>query len=183
MLSNRTKAVSGVIEDVRWERVIPIEALVPVRYEAWQDQIPNDALVGACREEIRSVESEPVPNSIEVCGTPYTLDTGSGYGEVVQDCEYQVYDMLCSFTVEEWRQVDTAVISGSDQQPVWPDPVLDAGQRIGQNRMENYVIVFSSGGQTFTYTTSDFNLFQQAEIGEQWGLDINSFGKLVSVEP
>ena len=182
-LSNRTKDTTGVIENVRWERVIPIEALVAVQYETWQDQIPQGAEVGACREEIRSVESEPVPNSVEVCGTPYTVDTGSGYGEVVQDCEYQVYDNVCSYTVEEWRQVDTAVMSGSDQQPTWPEPILEAGQRVGESRSENYVIVFSSGDQTFTYTTSDLSLFQQAEVGEQWGLNVNTFGKLISVEP
>lgn len=183
VLSNRTKGATGVVENVRWERVIPIEAMVPVEYESWQDQIPDEAVVGACREEIRSVESEPVPNSIEVCGTPYTVDTGSGYGEVVQDCEYQVYDDICSYTVEEWRQVDTVVMSGTDQQPSWPEPVLEAGQRIGQNRSESYVIVFSSGGETYTYTTSDISLFQQAEIGEQWDLNVNTFGKLISVEP
>jgi len=139
--------------------------------------------IGACREEIRSVESEPVPNSVEVCGTPYTVDTGSGYGEVVQDCEYQVYDEMCSYTVEEWHQVDSAVIRGTDEQPIWPEPVLEVGQRIGQNRSESYVIVFSSEGETFTYLTSDLNLFQQAEIGERWGLNVNTFGKLISVEP
>ncbi len=183
LLSNRTKGTTGLIENVRWERVIPIEALVAVQYETWQDQIPQEAEVGACREEIRSVESEPVPNSVEVCGTPYTVDTGGGYGEVVQDCEYQVYDNVCSYTVEEWRQVDTAVMSGSDQQPTWPEPILEAGQRVGENRSENYVIVFSSGDQTFTYTTSDLSLFQQADVGEQWGLNVNTFGKLISVEP
>lgn len=183
VLSNRTKGTTGIVESVRWERTIPIEALVPVENESWQDQIPDEAVVGACREEIRSIEAEPVPNSVEVCGTPYTVDTGSGYGEVVQDCEYQVYDEICSYTVEEWRQVDTAVITGSDNQPVWPEPILNAGQRIGQNRSENYVIVFSSGDKTFTFTTSNLSLYQQAEIGEQWGLNVNTFGKLISVEP
>lgn len=183
VLSNRTTGTTGVVENVRWERVIPIEALVPVEYETWQDQLPEDAVIGACREEIRSIESEPAPNSVEVCGTPYTVDTGGGYGEVVQDCEYQVYDDLCSYTVEEWRQVDVALISGTDLQPSWPDPVLEAGERISQNRSETYTIVLSSGDQTFTYTTSDLSLFQQAQIGEQWGLNVNTFGKLISVEP
>jgi hypothetical protein len=85
--------------------------------------------------------------------------------------------------VEEWRQVDTAVITGLDNQPVWPEPILNTGQRIGQNRSESYVIVFSSGGETFTFTTSDLSLYQQAEIGEQWGLNVNTFGKLISIEP
>jgi hypothetical protein len=183
VLSNRTKGTTGIVESVRWERTIPIEALVPVEYESWQDQIPDEAVVGACREEIRSIEAEPVPNSVEVCGTPYTVDTGSGYGEVVQDCEYQVYDEICSYTVEEWRQVDTAIITGSDDQPVWPEPILNAGQRVGQNRSESYVIVFSSGDETFTFTTSDLSFYQQAEIGEKWGLNVNTFGKLISIEP
>ena len=183
VLSNRTTGTTGVVESVHWERAIPIEALVPEEYESWEDQIPLGAVVGACWEEIRSVESEPVPNSVEVCGTPYTVDTGGGYGEVVQDCEYQVYDEICSYTVDEWHQVDTAVKSGTDKQPIWPEPVLEAGQRFGQNRSESYVIVFSSGDETFTYTTSDLSLFQQAELGEEWGLNVNTFGRLISVEP
>lgn len=182
-LARRTEASTGMVQSLRWERSIPIEALVAVEYEAWKDQIPQDAEVGGCRQEIRSVQSEPVPNSVEVCGTPYTEDTGSGYGEVVQDCEYQVYDDLCSYSVEEWREVDTAVLSGEDRSPAWPEPQLEQGQRVGEDASETYTIVFRLGDELYTYSTSDFDLFQQAEAGETWTLNINSFGRVVSVEP
>jgi ribosomal protein L40E len=40
-LSQKTEAIVGTVEQVRWERSIPIEALVPVEYQTWQDQVPQ----------------------------------------------------------------------------------------------------------------------------------------------
>jgi hypothetical protein len=119
---------------------------------------------------------------VEVCGTPYTVDSGQGYAEVVQDCEYQVYDQVCTYTVEEWTQVDTITLSGIDFSPVWPETALQPDQRIGQERKESFEIVFRSGEVTYNYTTSDFNLFQQAQVGSEWTLNVNSFGNLISID-
>jgi DNA-directed RNA polymerase subunit RPC12/RpoP len=182
-LSTRTDASTGIVSTARWERSIPIEALVPVEYSDWQDQIPPDAVVGSCSEDLRAVQDEPAPQAVEVCGTPYTIDTGSGLGQVVQDCEYEIYDTRCSYSVQEWRQVDVQTLSGTDLQPVWPEPLLEGEERLGSQREEKYYISFSSGGETYIYTTTDFNLFQQTRPGSEWTLNINSFGNLVSVEP
>ena len=183
LLATRTEAASGVVAAARWERSIPIEALVPVEYDDWQDEIPAGAAIGSCTEDLRSLQDAPAPNAVEVCGTPYTIDTGSGLGQVVQDCQYEVYDLRCSYTVEEWRQVDSETLSGVDAAPVWPEPLLEGEQRIGSGREETYTLTFTSGGETYTYTTSDFGLFQQARPGSQWRLNINTFGSLVSIEP
>jgi ribosomal protein L40E len=181
-LSGRREAVSAVVQDVRWERSIPILGLVPVQYSDWQDEIPADAPIESCQEEIRRTSSEPEPNSVEVCGTPYTVDTGGGYAEVVQDCEYQVYDQYCSYTVEEWRQVDTATLSGNDLSPVWPEPQLSSEQRLGDQTTETYTVLFAAGDQTFTYQTSDLELFQQLQTGSEWQLELNGFGDIVTIE-
>lgn len=181
-LSQKTEAIIGIVEQVSWERSIPIEALVPVEYKTWQDQIPQGAAVGTCTDEVRSVQNEPVPNSVEVCGTPYTVDSGQGYGEVVQECEYQVYDLMCTYTVEEWNQVDAITSSGNDLSAAWPQVALQSDQRLGGDRHETYTIVFRSNGDVFKFTTSDFNLFQQAQIGSDWTLNVNSFGDIVSID-
>lgn len=178
----RTEEVTGTVEGVSWKRAIPVEAIVPVSYSDWQDQIPMDAEIESCREDIRYVQDEPAPNSVEVCGTPYNVDTGSGYAQVVQDCEYHVYDDYCTFSVEEWRQVDVVVLTGENYAPEWPDRVLETGQRLGASRDETYVIFFDAGSEDYSYTTSDYNLYQSAQPGTRWGLNVNSFGSVVSIE-
>jgi predicted nucleic acid-binding Zn ribbon protein len=75
-LAIKTEERTGQVSAVRWERSIPVEALAPVEREAWRDEIPSEAEVGACSQEHRSTSNEPVSNSTEVCGTPYTVDTG-----------------------------------------------------------------------------------------------------------
>ncbi len=180
--SNRTNPTTGIVDNVSWKRSVPIEALLPVEYKDWQDDIPEGAVIDTCTEELRGVQSEPAPNSVEVCGTPYTVDTGDGYAEVVQDCEYEVYDTFCSFTVEEWSVVDVSELTGVDYSPVWPEPALEAGQRMGEKRSETYTIVFKSDDGNFIYTTDDLDLFKAAQKGSEWILNINTFGNLVSIK-
>lgn len=178
----RTEELTGTVQDVQWQRSVSIEALGPVTYQAWLDQVPTDAELGACQDELRNVQSQPAQGAVEVCGTPYTVDSGSGYGEVVQDCEYHLYDDYCDYTVIEWGVVDTVMINGGDYNPQWPEPVLDEDQRLGEQRTEEYVIVFATGDQTYSFTTSDFELFQQAQPGTIWTLNINSLGGVQSIE-
>jgi ribosomal protein L40E len=183
LLATRTEAVNGVVQGVHWERSIPVEALVPVQREAWEDQVPAGAELGSCQQEVRSVQDFPGPDTLEVCDEPYTVDTGDGFGEVVQDCEYQVMDEYCTYSIEEWRTVDTLSASGEGLDAFWPDPVASQGQRMGSEASETYTIVFQAGGQTYSYQTRDYELFQQAVVGSEWSLDVNSFGSVVSVQP
>jgi hypothetical protein len=181
-LSMRTEDVAGTVVGVGWERTVAVEGLVPIEYRDWSDQIPAEAEILSCEQEIRSVESEPQPNSQEVCGTPYSVDTGSGYAEVVQDCEYQVYDDYCSYIVLEWSVVDTISLTGSDYSPKWPTPTLSDGQRLG-NSSETYSIFFDTSKGDYTYSLSEYQSFQQFQIGTNWNLEINAFGGVVSVSP
>jgi ribosomal protein L40E len=181
-LSMRTEAVTGTVDRAGWERSIAIEGLSPVSYRDWRDQVPLEGEIQTCSQEVRYVESEPQPNADEVCGTPYSVDTGSGYAEVVQDCEYHVYDDYCTYSVLEWTVVDTVSLSGEGFYPEWPDPVIPAEQRMGA-QSETYTVVFETGAGDYTYSLSDFQRFQQFQIGTQWNLEVNSFGNLVSVSP
>jgi len=174
--------VVGTVQSVYWERSVEIEALQDVTKEDWKDEIPLDADLGTCTQKHRRTQDEPAPRATEVCGTPYTVDKGTGHGEVVQDCEYQVYDDWCKYTVREWSKADTAVLSGSDYSPRWPNPNLRRDEREGE-REEKFEVVFDTEKETYTYTTSDEARFRQCQVGSRWTLQINALGKVKSIEP
>jgi len=179
--SSRTDDVIGTVSDVQWVRTVSIEALRPVERQNWQDQIPAGAQVLSCEQEVRSTQPNPAPNSVEVCGTPYTVDTGTGVGEVVQDCEYEVYDDYCRYTAEEWQVVDQLRLEGHDLNPAWPRFQPAGDERAGAQDA-NYVITFRADGETYEYTTNETE-FLQAQPGSQWILKINAFNNVNDIEP
>lgn len=181
-LSSSTETTKGAVQQVGWAREVAIERLQPVQHEAFQDDIPAGAQILSCSLEFQHTQSEPAPNAQEVCGTPYTVDKGSGYAEVVQDCEYQVYADYCKYVAQEWTVVETASLDGDDLAPVWPNPVLSSDERLGAQQ-EAYTVVFATDAGLKTYTTSDAGEFSQFQIGSAWMLYINKLDVVVSVEP
>ena len=182
VLSSRTEEVVGEVQDVSWEYSVLVEALTPVEVQDWHDEVPANADVLSCREEIRRVQPNPAPNSVEVCGTPYTIDTGTGVGEVVQDCEYQVYDDLCTYTELQWQDFDLVSLTGNDFDPEWPNPALAQDQRFGQST-ESYEVVFNADGRTYTYHPDSFDEYVQFEDGDRWILEVNALNNVRSVTP
>lgn len=180
-LSLIKKDLTGQVATVHWERSIGISALSPVTHEDWLDEIPADAPLGACEEKLHHTQADPAPGAIEVCGTPYTVDTGSGYGEVVQDCEYEVYFDWCEYTVQEWVEVDRVELEGSDLDPQWPGLNLAGDQREG-TRTEAYSVVFATDEGDYTYTADDAADFLRFSMGSEWLLEVNALGSLVSVQ-
>lgn len=178
----RTDDVIGRVAAVEWTRTIVIEGLAPVEHNDFREDIPQGVAVGECRQELHHVQDSPTDNSREVCGTPYTVDTGTGVGEVVQDCQYEVYADYCTYTVDEWQQVDVATMTGTDFTPLWPQPSLTVDQRLGEQE-EQYEVVFQGDGERYTYTTSSLDRFTQFTIGSEWVLQVNQLGGVVSVEP
>jgi rRNA maturation endonuclease Nob1 len=182
MLFFKTEELIGRVEGVHWERSIPVEVLALVERQDWFDAIPSDAEVGTCEQEYRYTSDQSEPNSEEVCGTPYTVDTGSGFGEVVQDCVYEVYDDKCTYSVMDWQIFDTLTLTGTNLNPHWPDANLAEDQREGDPE-ESYEVTFSSSEGEYTYTTSDPVEFSQFSSDSSWTLKVNALGGLVSVEP
>ncbi len=177
----RTETLSGVVQEVNWQRTITIEALRDVTREAWRDQVPDAGEILSCRQEFRTRQENPAPNSKEVCATEY-VDKGNGVAEVVETCYYEVYADLCKYTVEEWQPVDQAVAEGADQSPYWPTVNLSNGEREGR-RAESYGIYFETSAGIKEYTTDSAALFSQFQPGSQWMLSVNSFGQVVEVSP
>jgi DNA-directed RNA polymerase subunit RPC12/RpoP len=182
LLGGRKSEAVAVVDSVDWERRIAIEALRPVEHEDWYDQVPSEAEVGICRQARRGTSQDPVANSVEVCGTPYTVDTGSGFGEVVQDCVYEVYDDLCAYTVAEWTVVDTAVARGTGVIPSWPSVSLAATERQGEES-EVYSVVFVTDSDRYTYTPSNAAEFATFTPGSHWLLTVSGFGGITGIEP
>lgn len=180
VLGNRTNAVNATVADTRWQRSIEILEQQPVKHSAWSEDVPSEAQNVSCREEYKETSSNPAPNSTEVCGTPYTVDVGSGAGKVVQDCEYQVYADYCDYTVLDLVVVNTAVAMGSDQNPFWPATNLQAGQQEG-GRYETYTVTFAASGDTYSYNPADQAEYLQYAPGSEWVLDVNTFGNINEV--
>jgi len=181
-LSMRTEEMTGQVQAVSWMRSIEIEELRNATKEDWRDKIPPGANLGPCSQRLHHTQDDPAPNATEVCGTPYTVDTGTGHGEVIQDCKYRVYADWCKYTVQDWRQTDAVVLRGEDLNPRWPALNLGAGQREGE-RDEAYEVVFRTETRTYTYQTDDVIKFSQYEIGSRWLLKVNSFGGAHPVGP
>ena len=177
-LLGRTEEQSAVVQDTSWSRSVPIEMLSSVEREDWADDIPSDAEILTCSVELRSTLSESAPDTVEVCGTPYTVDTGSGYGEVVQDCVYELYDDYCSYTAMDWVLFDTISITGNNLSPKWPDYVLEEDQRAGTGE-EELLVIFLVGEETFSYEPDSVDKFEQFTPDSKWILEINTFGSVV----
>jgi hypothetical protein len=185
LLTRPSKEVNGVVRDVSWERRISIEALQPVTHENWRDEIPSDAKLGNCQKKEHHTQSEEPASGVEaekICGTPYTIDQGSGYGKVVQDCVYKVYADWCEYTSQEWQEVDASLANGHDLNPYWPQVNLASGQREGK-RSEEYQVDLDTEGKSYTYRPSDADEFSQFDIGSKWVLKVNALGGVTSVEP
>lgn len=168
--------LAGVVQEVEWQTVVEIEQLAPVTRQGWEDEIPAEAQVGACRDQVRSIQdSEPVGMSYnKVCGTAYTIDTGSGVGKVIQDCQYEVLAPYCEYTVQEWQVVERATKSGNDFSPIWLQPQLGENQRFGSQHA-NFSVVFETEQGQYEYSPASLEEFEQYLPGSHWILTLNGF--------
>lgn len=181
-LANKTEDLRGQVQAVEWQMSVQILEQRPVEREDWEDQLPAGAEIVSCTDKYYETRSEPAPKSTEVCGTPYTIDEGSGAGRVVQDCEYRVYASSCTYTVLDWTVVDTLQTSGFDTNPYWPDFSLGSDQREG-NRSEFYRVNFNVDGQIMEYRPLDVSEFRQFNPGSEWTLTINGLGAITNITP
>jgi hypothetical protein len=175
------EAVTGTVQNVSWQRVIPIQEIRDVTRSDWKDEIPSGADIGSCDLKYRGSQDSPAAYSTEVCSTE-VIDQGNGAGQVVENCSYEVYDNYCEYTAQEWQEVDQAVAQGNDTNPAWPAVQLAGGQREGE-RKETYKILFETSKGIKEYTTDNESLFRQLQPGSTWTLEINPLGIIVNVQP
>lgn len=178
----RTKELTGTVTGGEWTRTINVEQLADVTKNDWKDAIPSGAVVGACEPRLNHTSDQPEgSNYKEVCGTPYTVDTGTGYGQVVQDCTYDIYMDYCSYATQEWQLYQPFTQTGQNFSPVWPQIVLGIGQREGA-RTESYKVFFDTNSGRMDYTTDNVDTFLQFTPASVWVLEVNSFGSITGFQ-
>lgn len=182
ILGRRSSDAVAQVADYGWRRTIAVQQLAPVTRDGWREQLPAGVDILGCREEVFQTVDQPVPGSREICGTPYVVDTGTGFGKVQQDCQYQVLADYCQYRTMEWVVGPPIILEGRDFSPRWPAANLGENQRPG-GRSEEYFIVFRADGQDYTYTTRSLEEYLKLARGLRWKLTINGFGQITSIDP
>jgi hypothetical protein len=168
---------------VSWERSISIEEYGPNEHEDWLSDVPSDAENRSCTRKVREVVDSYVAGAKEVCEDAVIENEGTGYGEVVQECEYHVYEDKCTYTIVEWHEGEPISLSGTGFSPEWPDTSsLSVDQRLEGKKNETYTIVFDADGKTYSYDTENYDKFLKYEVGSTWTLNVNAIGGVKSVE-
>ncbi|MCK9245990.1 MAG: hypothetical protein M0P11_03440 [Anaerolineaceae bacterium] len=180
--ARQTDTMDATVAQAYWRRQVAVEAYQMVQASDWKKEIPFTAQPYDCQLRHRYDSETPKPNSQEVCGEPYTIDTGTGVGEVVQDCYYEVYEEYCTYDTMEWVVVNTLVDDGYGTNAIWPSTNLTTDQRLGDST-EQYTITFKTDDDEYQYTSSDYDLFQQAIPGSRWVIEVNKLGNITSVSP
>jgi ribosomal protein S26 len=181
-LTSQQDSLTGTVQNVAWTRSVAIEQYGVVTREDWLDEIPSDATLGSCDLQYHHTQNSPTANSEEICGTPYTVDSGTGVGEVVQDCEYRVYLEYCEYQIYDWQTYDNIAIQGNDLNPAWPDAQLSDVQRFGEQE-ENYAVYFATDDGVVEYNPATESQFLRCRPGSEWLLSTNAFGKVIDIEP
>ncbi len=184
VISNLTKRdeIQGVVTAVHWQRLVALEEFGPVTREGWKSEIPAEGQIGACQTKLHHTQAEPVDGAEKICGTPYKVDSGSGYGEVVQDCEYQVYLEYCQYQIDDWKILQNLTVEGNDFNLYWPEYTLANNQRFGKQD-EQFSVQFESNQGNYGYQPASAEEYMRFTPGSNWLLTVNGFNDIVSIEP
>jgi membrane protease subunit (stomatin/prohibitin family) len=164
-----TKSVNATVDSVHWQTVASVEQQQAVRHNDETGSVPSSAYDVSCNDK-----------SQEVCEDK-TIDQGNGYAEVVKDCHTET-TTYCSYTVDEWKVIQSYTEEGIDLSPVWDNPSLASGERRGEDTA-TYTVVFLGKNNDYTYHPGTLKEYQQYDIGSQWSLSLNTLGSIVGVEP
>src|SRR5690349_6747990 len=165
-----SKSVKATVTNVHWQTSVPIQEIRAVDYNNEPGSPPSGAYDVSCHDD-----------SHDVCEQK-TIDKGNGYSEVVQECHTET-QKYCSYTLDEWKTIQTYPLEGNDLRPVYDSPNVSSGQRLGDSS-EDLTVTFSTpNGQQETYSPGTVTEFQQFTVGSTWTLKMNAVGGIVSVEP
>lgn len=163
-----TSTVVATVTTVHWETSVPVQEIQAVHYTDEKGSPPSDAYNESCRTESRDVCEQK------------TVDLGNGYSEVVEECHTET-DQYCSYTVDEWKTIQTYSLEGNDLRPIYESPNISSDQRLG-DASEEFTVTFSTDDGSKNYSPGSVSEFQQFTIGSTWNLKLNALGGVVDVE-
>lgn len=157
--------VEGVVTGVHWQTAVVVQQIQPVRYTNELGDPPSDAYNISC--ETRQVCEEK------------TVDLGNGYAQVVKECHDEQY---CSYTRDEWENLQSYTLEGDDLSPRYAQPALASRQRLGKSSVILQVYLNTPQGEK-SYTPKDLGEFMQFTPGSRWLLRLNRLGGVLTIEP
>ncbi len=168
MLFAPSKTVTATVSEVYWQTSVPVQEVRAVDYSNEEGSPPADAYNVSCRDDVEQVCEQK------------TIDQGNGYAEVVEECHDET-TQYCSYTVDEWTTIQTYTLEGYDLFPVYSEPSLFSGQRLGEATL-TLDVHFTSGGEEYLYHPDSAAEYQAFSPGSTWTLHLNALGGVVSVE-
>jgi len=160
--------VDGTVTSVHWQTNVPVEEVQAVDYSNEKGGPPSDAYNVSCHDESRDVCEQK------------TIDKGNGFSEVVEECHTET-DEYCSYTVDEWKTIQTFTLDGDDLKPIYESPNISSDQRIGA-QTEEFTVNFSTDKGNKVYSPDTLSTFQQFDVGSTWTLELNLVGGVVGVK-
>ncbi len=160
--------VEGTVTSVHWVTNVPVEEVRAVDYSNEKGNPPSDAYNVSCRDESRDICEQK------------TIDKGNGLSEVVEEC-YTETEQYCSYTVDEWKTIQTYTLEGNDLRPTYDTPNITSDQRIGEQTAE-FTVNFSTEDGNKVYSPETVSTFQQFDVGSTWTLELNLVGGVRGVE-
>lgn len=135
----RTREAKMPVTAHRWESSIAIDQFSALQEDGWRDALPKDAMSPNCHRKQRSTKQ--VATGEEDCRIE-KRDKKDGTFEQIKKCtpiyrDEAVEDDWCRYTVQRWKTVDTAKVTGVDLAPVWPTanlPPAQASATLGARR-------------------------------------------------
>jgi hypothetical protein len=142
---------TGLLERGSWQRSIPVEAFMWNQHDAWEGQVPANAVVLSSRREKYGTEKIQTGSQRVKTGT---RDMGNGFFEDVYEDkpvyeERDVYKDKISYKIQEWIVVRTLKKEGElGEEPAWPEAALANGEREGR-RAESAVLNLRVGKKEY----------------------------------
>ena len=165
-----------------WETSVEVLGPVESTKSDWLKNIPSDVETENCKEKLSYTSDEEVDGSKEVCGEPYSLDMGNGYEQIVQDCEYEVYEQYCDYVVTSIGVIDTKTASGSDMNPTVPNVDTRKGYTAGDQEATFSVTLRDENGKNYTINPPTLSKFRSYTVGDVYEIKTNWFGRITSME-
>jgi ribosomal protein L40E len=163
-----TSSVTATVTNVYWQTSVPVQEIRAVSYSNEAGSPPSDAYNVSCHTDSREVCEER------------TIDQGNGYAEVVEECHNETEE-YCSYTRDEWTTVQTYTLDGNNLFPVYSDPTISGGQRLGTSS-DVFTVYFSTEDGQKSYSPGDLSEFQRFQVGTTWTLKLNALGAVVDVQ-